>query len=410
MKGQFGGAVTGCTSWRIKNLMLMIALVALLTGCFAKSKAHEPVFFPPPPEEPHIQYLTGATSSLDFGSNQSSLSKLLVGGAETVTRLAKPYGIAEHKGKIYVCDTTAGQIVVVDFINKTMKNLIDERGVGKLRKPVSVAVDDEGYVYVADTGRKDVAVYNPAGKYVKSYGSTFEHVSMIGVAVHGDDLYILDNRLGKVFVLNRKTAEVQTVIGDNPDRTKNLSLPNGLTVDSKGMVRVVNVGNGTVKEYDRDGNMLSVFGRLGDSPGEFTRPRGVAVDDDRQVFVVDGGYQLVQVFDEKHRILGYFGAPGLPVGSLNLPAGIVVSRDNLDFYQKFAAPGFKLREVIFVSNQYSSPFNHALAVFGLGEMEGWEQRAAQRAKEDAEVLEKRKKLLQQMRQQPEQKQQPQQGK
>ncbi|MBU5614607.1 NHL repeat-containing protein [Geomonas azotofigens] len=399
MNGRFGGAVTAFTSRRLKDLMLMTLLVALLAGCAGTTASVGPVFFPPPPEEPHVQYLTGISSSTDFGSNQSSLSKLLVGGTETVTRFAKPYGIAEYNGKLYVCDIGASQVVVVDFVNKIIKNLVEERGSGKLRKPVSIAVDDEGLVYVADTGRKDVAVYNQAGKYVKSYGKTFDHVSLSGVAIYKDDLYIMDNRLSKVFVINRKTDEVVSVIGESADRSKNLALPNGLTVDSKGAVHIVNVGNGSIKEYDRDGNMLSVFGRIGDSPGEFTRPRGIAVDDDGQIFVVDAGYQVVQVFNEKHRILGYFGQPGLMAGSTNLPAGIVVSKKNLDYFQKFAAPGFKLREVIFVTNQYSSAINHSVAVYGLGEMEGWEERAKQRAKEDAEILEKRKKILQQQQRQ-----------
>lgn len=380
-----------------KTLMLVSLLVSTLAGCAGKSASVGPVFFPPPPEEPHIQYLTGVSSSSDLKENKASFSKLLVGGAETITRLAKPYGLAEHKGKLYICDVGAGQVVVVDFVNKTMKNFVDERGTGRLKKPISVAVDDDGLVYVADTARKDIAVYDPNGKYLKSYGQTFEHQSIIGVAIHGDDLFALDNRLGLIFVLDRKTGELQVTIGNNPDRSKNMALPNGMGVDSKGMIRVVNVGNGTVKEYDRDGNMLSVFGRIGDAPGEFTRPRGIAMDDEGQIFVVDAGHQVVQVFNENRRILGYFGQPGLPAGSTNLPAGIAVSKKNLDFFQKFAAPGFKLREVVFVTNQYSSPINHSLAVYGLGEMEGFAERAAARAKEDAEILEKRKKALEKLK-------------
>lgn len=380
-----------------KTLMLVSLLVSALAGCAGKSASVGPVFFPPPPEEPHIQYLTGVSSSSDLKDDKASFSKLLVGGAETITRLAKPYGLVEHKGKLYICDVGAGQVVVVDFVNKTMKNFVDERGTGRLKKPISVAVDEDGLVYVADTARKDIAVYDPNGKYLKSYGQTFEHQSIIGVAIHGDDLFALDNRLGLIFVLDRKTGELQVTIGNNPDRSKNMALPNGMGVDSKGMIRVVNVGNGTVKEYDRDGNMLSVFGRIGDAPGEFTRPRGIAVDDEGQIFVVDAGHQVVQVFNENRRILGYFGQPGLPAGSTNLPAGVAVSKQNLDFFQKLAAPGFKLREVIFITNQYSSPINHSLAVYGLGEMEGFAERAAARAKEDAEILEKRKKALEKLK-------------
>lgn len=356
---------------RIARLLIVVLLCAgALSGCATKKAELAPVFFPPPPDEPHVQYLTGATTSADLAGQQGGVSKILVGGTETITKLSKAYGIAYKNGKLYVCDIGSSQIVVIDFINKTMKNLNDEVGAGELKKPISVAVDDDGYVYVADSSRKDVAVYSPAGKYVKSLGKEIEHHTYIAVSVYKDFLLALDNHMGLIYIMDRKTGELLSKIGNNPDKTKNLALPNGLTVSPKGNISVVNMGNGSVKEYDLDGNMLSSFGRLGDSPGEFTRPRGITVDDDGNIFIVDAGHQVIQVFNPEHRILGFFGQPGLRQGSTNLPAGVAVTKENLDYWQKFAAPGFKLQEVIFVTNQFVSPINHAVAVYGLGEMEG----------------------------------------
>ena len=97
---------------------------------------------------------------------------------------------------------------------------------------------------------------------------------------------------------------------------------------------------------------------------------GIAIDEEGQIYVADAGFSNVQVFDKTFRLLGVFGMPGLPAGSLNLPAGIAVTRDNLDYFQKFAVPGFKLEEVIFVANQFITPINPAISVYGLGKMEG----------------------------------------
>lgn len=356
----------------IKPLFAVLCVAGALSGCAAPKAKLAPVFFPPPPDEPRVQYLVGFTDSSDLGEKKGALSKVILGGTETVTSLQKPYGIAYKKGKLYVCDVQSAQIVVIDLLQKTMRNLSEEIGAGELRKPISVAVDDEGNVYVADSARKDIAVYNENGKFLKSMGQGLAKKNLVAVAVHKDFLLAVDNASGLLFILDRKTGEVLHTIGNNPDRTKNLALPNGMTVGPKGNIHVVNMGNGTVKEYDLDGNMLSVFGSLGDVPGQFTRPRGITVDDDGNIFVVDAGHGVVQVFNSERRILGDFGRPGLPAGSLNLPAGVVTTKDKelLDQFQSYAAPGFKISELIFVTNQFISRFNKAVSVYALGEMAG----------------------------------------
>ncbi|MCM0079969.1 hypothetical protein L4X63_00035 [Geomonas sp. Red32] len=369
------------------RLPVLLLLVALLAGCAETKNAQTgPVFFPPPPDEPHIQYLTGISNSADLTGKQSIFSRLLTGGTQTVVRLSKPYGVAVHGGKIYVCDIGASQIVVIDMVNKTMKNLNEEIGAAELKKPISVTVDDDGYVYVADNGRKDIAVYDADGKYVKSMGKDLGTTrSIIAVYAYKDYLLALDNRLGEIFVMERKSGDLISTLGRNPDKSKNMALPNGMTVDSKGNIHVVNIGNGKVKEYDLDGHLLSEFGRMGDGFGEFTRPRGITVDDEGNIFIVDAGHQVVQVFNSQRRLLGFFGRPGLPAGSLNLPAGIVVTKENLPLFQKYAAPGFKLNQVVIVANQYASPINYSLAFYGMGEMEKKPEDKAKKEKADVKA-------------------------
>jgi hypothetical protein len=133
------------------------------------------------------------------------------------------------------------------------------------------------------------------------------------------------------------------------------------------MIYVTNIGDATVKIYDKDGHFISKFGQLGDLFGEFTRPKGIAVDKDHRIFVVDGGFQNVQLFNENHRLLMFFGDPPLPAGALDLPASIDVTTDNLDYFQQFAAPDFVLDEVVFVTNQMGSSM---VSIYGLGHKKG----------------------------------------
>ena len=89
-----------------------------------------------------------------------------------------------------------------------------------------------------------------------------------------------------------------------------------------------------------------------------------------RVFVVDAGSQTCQIFDPEGRLLLYFGAPdsGGPdgAGTLGLPAAVCVDYENLARFQKYAAPGFILEELILISNQFGP---HKISVFGLGTKE-----------------------------------------
>ena len=68
----------------------------------------------------------------------------------------------------------------------------------------------------------------------------------------------------------------------------------------------------------------------------------------------------------------FFGDPGITDGSMNLPAGVTTTRENLDYFQQLAAPGFILEDIVIVTNQYG---DSKVSIYGLGEMKGAEKQA-----------------------------------
>jgi hypothetical protein len=106
-----------------------------------------PLYFPPPPELPRIQYLTSFRGLKDV-EEQSSFNRFVVGEKQDV-RLDKPYGVALHDGKLYVCDTNA-TVVVFDLKNKTYGALQGASGPGRLVQPINISVEADGTKYVAD--------------------------------------------------------------------------------------------------------------------------------------------------------------------------------------------------------------------------------------------------------------------
>jgi peptidylamidoglycolate lyase len=57
-------------------------------------------------------------------------------------------------------------------------------------------------------------------------------------------------------------------------------------------------GNSRIVKYDKDGNYLMEWGRLGDKPGEFDTPHGLALDPKRErLYVADRTNNRIQIFD-----------------------------------------------------------------------------------------------------------------
>jgi len=354
------------------NFFLALSLSLLvLAGCGGKVEQTDlgPVFFPPPPNEPRIQFLKGIDSAVDVTGKDESFGLVAVvgeGEEQRIDQIAKPYGVATHKGKIYVCDTSGAQVFILDLVNKKFEKLQGNFSTGKLKKPINLDLDEDGKLYVTDTTRNEVLVYDQSGNFLKSYGSTMDW-KPIDLGIHGKYLHVTDFKNYEVKVLDRESGKLITAFGASgaEDTLDNLSMPLGLAVNNKGYVRVVNMSGGRVVTMDRDGHVLGSFGKMGDGFGQFGRPKGIAMDEQDRIYVADSAHQNVQIFTDKGRLLIFFGDPGLPKGSMNMPTAVAVTTDNLDYYQKLAAPGFILEQVIIVTNQFG---DDKVAIYGLGEM------------------------------------------
>ena len=103
------------TNWRLLPLVGGCLVLMLLGGCkTAPTVPKTYTFFPPSPDEPRIQFLTAFASDADLGRGHS-FEDYITGEQKTTDPLIKPYGLAAHDGKIFVCDTVAGKIEVFDL-------------------------------------------------------------------------------------------------------------------------------------------------------------------------------------------------------------------------------------------------------------------------------------------------------
>jgi len=349
--------------------LFSVAVLFLLSACAGPKEVLKPVFFPPLPDEPHIQFLTSINESSFM--EDTSLFKSLVSGMEkpnVITRLLKPYGIALNKGVIYVCDTVPNTVYRIDLKGKKFESIKGNAGSGGLKKPVNLSIDEEGTLYVADSLRNEVMVYTGEGEFVRAVGRGIL-TKPVATAVDKENLYVLDATDRVIKVLDRKSGAYIREFGKTADLGDNLVLPVGLTRDDQGFLYVTNVGTGKVIKLDTDGHVILSFGKIGDFLGEFTRPKGIAVDKQGRIYVVDTGNQNVQIFSADRKLLLVFGSPGLARGSVNLPAGIAVTTEFPDFFRQFVDSHFEVEELIMVTSQGQSG-SEMINVYAIGRYTG----------------------------------------
>ena len=377
-------------------LFVLGTMLLGLSGCAPTVVGtHDPVFFPPAPDPPRVQFLLGIGNSRDVAGNavETSLFSYNSAPVNKLKSFVKPYGIATYKNHIFISDTMQSQVAVIDLVEKRFEWLKGNFGPGKLLKPLHLITDDMGYLYVADIGLNKVLAYDPAGNFIKTYGKNY-NIQPVGVAVDDRFLYVLDKSRRKILIFNKETDELIEGLGQGNDNPmENLGFSTSMTLTKKGIFHVVDMGNGRIVSIDRDGHFLNALGKMGDGFGQFARPKGIDTDAKGRLYIVDTSNKNVQIFNEEGSLLMFFGRPGLPAGSLKIPAGIAVTDQNLDFYQHLAAPGFELEQVIMVVNQAG---RYKINIYGLGKMQGIDYEAyyrktlEQRRKTAAEKLDKKK--------------------
>ena len=339
-------------------------LALLLAACAGPVRQVEaPLFFPPAPELPRVQFLTSFKGLRDIGE-QSRFERFVVGETQDV-RLDKPYGIGVHDGRVYVCDVNA-TVVVFDFRNKSFGALKGATGPGRLVEPINISIDPDGTKYVADPGRGQVVVFGPDDAYVKALGAPGPW-RPVDAARFEDRVYVADPANGLVQVFDDLTGALVKSIGAQGEPAERLDRPTNLAFDGEGYLYVTDASRFQVVKFDRDGHFKSTFGMPGDSPGHFARPKGIALDRDGHLFVVDASFGNVQLFDRSGRLLMFFGEGGERPGTFLLPAKVVIDYDNVRYFERLADPQFQVEYLIFVTSQLG---DQSVSVLAAGKEKG----------------------------------------
>lgn len=356
---------------RTSLLACCLTAVAALAGCSGGGQAAKPTpgdarvyaFWPPPPAEPHIQYLRSFSSSADIsGKQQSGLDKLVFGDEkDRAADINKPYGIASKNGRLYICDIRNTGLMALDLA-KNQTRLIGTVGQYKLVQPVDVDIADDGMIYVADT-RRGIVVYDPNERYVGAFSR--EKFEPIGVAVFGNRIYVCNRASQVVEVLNRADGTLVSTIGTVGDEDGQFRLPLGIATDSQGNIHVVDFMRCRLQKFSPDGKFLIGTGSASDTAGNFVKPKHITIDREQNIYVVDAAFQNVQIFDKDYKLLTSFGGGGRHLGAMDLPAGIAIFDGDPALFSKQIHPFFDGQLVVLVTNQFAA---NKVSAYSIGQL------------------------------------------
>jgi DNA-binding beta-propeller fold protein YncE len=161
-------------------------------------------------------------------------------------------------------------------------------------KPADVAFAKNGDIYVADGyGNSRVVKFDHDGNFLKAWGKygtgTGEFNLPHSVAV--------DNQ-GRVYVGDRENQRIQIFDSEGKfiQQWTGIGYPYGLVITPDQHVWMVDGGYDRIVELDQSGKILGAFGEPGHKPGQFAWAHFMAIGPDQTIYVADVLNWRFQVF------------------------------------------------------------------------------------------------------------------
>jgi DNA-binding beta-propeller fold protein YncE len=231
---------------------------------------------------------------------------------------SRPAGIAvDVQGSLYVADSGKSAIYVLDANDGKLLESIGRFGwrSGEFDGPADVAVDAQLRLYIADSGNNRVQRFSlinrsfsvVAGEKQNESGRSISLSEPQSVAADVSGyVYIADtwnHRILKIDPLGRLQMEIGG-LGWAGQQFRN---PRGVTVDFRNNIYISDTGNHRVHKLDFSGSQIAIWGEEGTGEGQFRNPAGQSIDRFGNVYVADQGNHRVQIFSPEGRYLAEFG-------------------------------------------------------------------------------------------------------
>jgi DNA-binding beta-propeller fold protein YncE len=221
----------------------------------------------------------------------------------------------DAKDRVFVFHRGPKPVLIFEPSGKFIRSWGDEY----LKTPHGLRIDHEGNVWVTDIGNHQVMKFDPDGKLLLSLGKKgmagtaddqFDRPTDVAVAKSGE-FYVSDGYGNSRVLKFAADGKLLKQWGKKGTGEGEFNLPHAIVLDAKGRVYVGDRENSRIQIFDGDGKYLSTWKESG-------APYGLFLYGDR-MFVADGVANWVKVLDANGKPLGRFGEKGTGPGQFQLP-------------------------------------------------------------------------------------------
>ncbi|NQV14169.1 6-bladed beta-propeller [bacterium] len=311
------------------NLKLWISLISLifLVNCAQERVRDKQLVFPPDLNQPFLilEGDLGAEDTSEKGFVKRLISKIT--GPRSLIAPSRPVAIAVNQtGDVYVVDSDASSVLFYENKNGVLQRAMS-MGVGILSNPISIAIHDNT-IFVSDGSDGSIHKFDRDFKLLNTIQiSEISHPAQIRINTKTGDLYILDTPGHQILVTNQD-GEFKARLNNASLGKQLLIAPIDLAFTAEGNIVVLDALTRKVEIFSADFRHLSGFGDYDRVPGSFSYPRGLAVSSDGHLFITDAVFGSVQIFDTKGALLYFWGEIGTGAGQFLMPSAISFDSNN----------------------------------------------------------------------------------
>lgn len=326
-------------------LAALLPLAALLAaGCATTPRAPaQEIVWPLPPDPPRVKWVRSLVSEQDLGGGAGRSFRRLLVPERPEDRIDSPTGLALSPDgtRLYVACGPRGRVLELDLARSRLRRVADAEGFAPTM-PFDVAVDGADRLYVADSAKGLVWVYDRTGTFLRHVGKgVLERPTGLAIDRTRQVLYVVEGGEAKgqnhqVEVFSLQGEHLRT-IGSRGGAPGQFNFPARLAVDAEGSLYVADTLNFRVQVFDAAGALVGTFGSQGSAPGQFLKVKGLAFDTFGNLHAVDSEQSLVQILNARHQPLMAYGGRGYRPELMLVPSPIVIDASNTIYVADYGA-------------------------------------------------------------------------